>query len=371
MTKFRAALTALLLLGTTLGCVTSLERGEALYRSGDRRAALETWRGISQHQPRYAAAQKRIAEVENELAQLVLRYEQQARYFEKKGRLAESILSYRLALTLTPDKASLLERAQTLSRVLATEKQKTRAAWQAAFDKRELSPARTRLAELRRLDPFDPGLELTEREFQAALSDAVAKNLASGKRSFASGHYTRAETAFRSVLQLDPKNESAQGYLSYIATIRSAAKTANHRPASFAAPELEASDEEIRAEGFHQNALAAMHAGNLFQAIDYDLRALEANPTHEKARTHLAKIRTANQHQAAQLTEDGRAAFQQEDLESALELWRNALRITPDDARLHEFIARAERMLANLDQLRDEPPKVSTPKRGLRPRENK
>ena len=66
--KARAA--ALALLGIW-GCVTQLDQGEEIYRTGDRRGALEFWRTVPADDPRYAETQQRIGEVEAEFAELV------------------------------------------------------------------------------------------------------------------------------------------------------------------------------------------------------------------------------------------------------------------------------------------------------------
>ena len=86
--------------------------------------------------------------------------------------------------------------------------------------------------------------------------------------------------AFEAVLELDPDNESARGYLSYIATIQHESEAAGQEPAAFEAPKTFASDAQIRAEGFYQNALAAERKGEFYAAIRHDLRALEADPEH-------------------------------------------------------------------------------------------
>jgi len=93
----------LLLAGLGVGCTTPLELGERRYREGDRRAALEIWRDVGSDNPYHDEARQRIAQVENEFEQLVLRYKKRGRYYEQRGRLAESILNYRLALELQTD----------------------------------------------------------------------------------------------------------------------------------------------------------------------------------------------------------------------------------------------------------------------------
>jgi tetratricopeptide (TPR) repeat protein len=154
---------------------------------------------------------------------------------------------------------------------------------------------------------------------------------------------------------LDPDNESAHGYLSYIDTIQRESGRSGEQPAAFEASELFASDAEIRAEGFYQNALAAERAGDPYAAIRHDLRALAASGDHEASRGHLAGLRRRLRPRVPLLIESGRSAFREEDLQSALELWRRALLIDPENERARAYIARAERQLDNLKRLRAEP----------------
>jgi Flp pilus assembly protein TadD len=56
------------------------------------------------------------------------------------------------------------------------------------------------------------------------------------------------------------------------------------------------------------------------------------------------------------LYEQGKRYFQDEDLEKALVVWRNALLIAPDDARTKENIDRAERILSRLEEIQTRGP---------------
>ena len=156
------------------------------------------------------------------------------------------------------------------------------------------------------------------------------------------------------MLALDPEDESARGYLSYIATIRSAGNRAGAPPSAFD-PAAFATEAGIRAEGFHQNSLAAEREGDLYGAIRQELLALEVDPGHAAAREHLASVRLRLAPQIERLIDAGRGAFRNEDLYSALEAWRQALLIDPENERTRAYVARAERQLQNLERLRAEP----------------
>jgi len=357
-------LSAALVLGLVanlLSCTTPLEVGERHYRDGDRLAALETWRSIDEDSFYFAAAQRRIMEVEGEFQQLVVRHKQRARYYENKDRLAEAILNWRIAAKLDPGDADALTRAQQLSRQLATRKSAAQQRFDESFAQRDFPKARTSLEELRTLDPFDPALTSDEARFEGAIRGEVEAKLAAGRQQFSSGAYAAAERSFRDVLVLDPNNEKAQGYLSYIAsaqeragsTTASSARTGS-TTARRAAKGPEATDNEIRAEGFHQNALAAERRGDPYLAIRQELRALDADPQHEAARENLARLRTSLAPEIETLIESGRSSFRQEDLQAALDQWRRALLIDPGNERAKSYAARAEKLLENLEQLRSD-----------------
>ncbi len=352
MKRIACALLAL----SWVGCGTPLAAGERLYREGDRLAALETWRAIPEDDTGHEKALERIAVVEEEFHQLVVRYKQRARYFEERGRLAESILDYRLALELQPDDSATLDHVQRLARIRADRKIRLASSYREAFAGSDLASARDILAELRRIDAFDPQLETEERRLEEALREELMLRLNHGRIRLAAGNHAAAQQAFHAVLELDAENESALGYLSFISTIRRESERSGEGVASFDLPlEGFATDAEIRAEGFYQNAAAAERAGDVFAAIRHDQRALRANPGHEAAKHHLDLLRVRLTDEVDHLIESGRSAFRAEDLQSALDLWRRALLIDPDNERAQAYIHRAERHLANLEQLRAEP----------------
>ncbi len=337
------------------GCNTRLATGERLYRDGDRLAALETWRMITEDSPAYPRALDRTRMVEEEFQQLVVRYKQRGRYFEERERLSESILNYRLALKLQPDDSETLDRVQELARRVRAEKQELRAQYRANFESGALAKAGEQLARLRKLDPFDPVLEADDRELRTALRESVSRLLASGRRRFSDGNHTAARTWFNRVLEIDPDNESARGYLSFIDAIRRESDRTGTQPAAFDAPAAYTSEAEVRAEGFYQNALAAERSGSLYGAIRLDVQALDASPHHAGALRQLAEIRSTLAGRVDPLIEAGRTQFMNEDLQSALDSWRRALLIDPKSERAKAYAARAERHLANLERLRSEP----------------
>ncbi|MBM4383171.1 MAG: hypothetical protein FJ091_07340 [Deltaproteobacteria bacterium] len=364
---------SLLFACAAFACTTPLEQGERAYQRGDRERAIETWRAIDSAELDYPSAQGRIEAVADERSQLVARYTQRARYFEERGRLAEAVLDYRLAMRLEPSDAALLAHVQELSRRLATSREEGLVQFRAAFARDDLAAARVHVARLRILDAFSPEIADEQRRLAAALASRIDASLARGRDGFAAGRYASAERAFRAVLELDPQNESARGYLAYIERERAATPDAEVAAATDPDPEDLApspraarprnSEAEIRADGFLQNALASEAAGDAIQAIRYDLAALDADARHAGARSHLASLRRALAPQVPMLIAAGRRHFQDEDLSAALEQWERALLIEPGNAEAREHAQRAQKLLDRLEELRAAPlPPVSAPR---------
>jgi tetratricopeptide (TPR) repeat protein len=350
-------LAAALLAATVFGCTTPFELGERRYREGEPLAALAIWRGMDDDEFEYDAAQRRIAEVEQEFEQLVRYYKKRAIYYEERERLAESVLNYRLALKLQQEDRATLAHVQGLVRRLASEREAKRQEMRDAFGRGDLAAAHAALERLRLLDPFSPETTNDARQLETALATEIERRLARGRRGFSSGDHVAAEQAFRSALELDPSNETAQGYLSFIERIRAQEReVAAARSGSSPEPrEVRASDVEIRAEGLFRNALAAEQKNEPFDSIRWDIRALRADPQHVRARRHLEGLRARMRPEVPGLIESGRRKFQQEDLQAALDLWRRALLIDPANAEALEYAARAEQLLENLDRLRGAP----------------
>jgi tetratricopeptide (TPR) repeat protein len=81
---------------------------------------------------------------------------------------------------------------------------------------------------------------------------------------------------------------------------------------------------------------------------------IEAELREEWSRRR-ARIRAEYAGEVQNLVEAGRVAFRDEQLETALDLWRRALLLDPDNERILAYIARVERQLDNLERLRSGP----------------
>jgi tetratricopeptide (TPR) repeat protein len=343
----RTAAVAAALLGV-VACVGPLERGEALYRQGDLRGAVEIWRSIPASSPQYAPSRARLAEVDPEFERRLRRYEKRATFFESQERLAEAILYYRLAHRLDPERHALLDRVQELARLLARRSEEERAALEAAMREGRLHDAREHAELLATLDPFDPSAQIEVRQARAAVGAEVLHHIEAGQRAYAAGDLDRAQAEFRSVLALDPSDQVALGHLAYLRRL----DDLEPEPARLVAiPSRAASREEILAEGHYRAGRRAAAAGDPFRALVEYANALRVNSGHADARAALERQRAELRPRVDDLYQQGKRYFQDEDLHNALRVWRQVLLIDPANERTRENVERAERILSRLEEI--------------------
>lgn len=298
----RAAALALLALG---GCATPLEQGEALYRQGDARGALEVWRAVPEDDTDGVEVAQRISQVEAEFVGRARGYEESAAQREREGRLAEALLDHRLALALEPEDATGWAHVEQLAREFAARKAELTAEYRGLRAAGDLQGAQVALVRLRTLDPFEPEFEIEERQLQAELlQERVRRKAELGeeyRRQLALGDLQAARASLLELRALDPFDTE----------------------------------------------------------LDIEERQLDAGLALQsrKDRVH---ARGPNEEEVEQLIEAGRTAFAEERLETALVLWRQARRIDPQNERVRAYIEHAERELQRLEALR-ELPDVSAP----------
>jgi tetratricopeptide (TPR) repeat protein len=327
-----------------------------LYSQGDIAGALGVWRDITPTSGDYARAQARLETIGSERASSLARYEKRAEFFEDEGRLAEAVLYYRLALKLDPDRPQTLARTQSLYRELREKETEERATLAAALAAGSLRDANETAERLLRINPFDPAIQIELRQVRAETGAQVLRFLEDGKRAYALGDRGSASIAFEHVLELDAENDAALGYLSYIKRYdqedaERAVRVERRRPRAGAPPPPTVSSEEILAEGRFRTGQQAEETGDPYRAIrEYDA-ALRIYARHAGAKRRLTALRAELSPRVPTLYEQGKRYFQDEDLEKALVVWRNALLIAPDDPRTKENIDRAERILSRLEEI--------------------
>jgi len=342
-------LTVALLATWTFGCITPYEAGSNLYREGDLRGALDTWKEIGPNETDYRVAREQIEVVEAEFGRLLRRYEKRGEFYESEGRLAEALLSYRLALKLDPEQTALLRRVQRLVRQLDETEREALDRMRARLAAGELRLAGDDARELERLNPFSPRLQVDIRQVRAALGEKIFEYLEAGKASYRRSP-DLAKRKFQQVLELDPGNEAARGYLSYIAD-RAQPKGPSKLNDDTRAALPELTDAQIIAEGHFSSARQAERDGDPFRAlVQYD-EALRINPKHPRAGIARKDLRERLLPRIDELEARAKQYFQDEDLQNAVLTWRQVLLIQPKRESAAYNLARAERMLARLEEI--------------------
>ena len=344
--QLATTLPALLCLVALLACTGPLQRGENLYRQGDLAGAREAWRTIPPGHGEYREARRRLELADSEFDRALLRYEKQAEFFESESRLAEAVLYYRLILKLDPSRDAVLERTQELVRELAAQEAREKAGLEAALRAEDLELASRHATALARLNPFDPGLQSDVRQVRAGIGERVQTHLERGKTAYATGQREAARREFLTVLVLDPRNETALGYLSYIHRFEELEANEQVPP-----PPSAISRKDILAEGHYRSAREAEASGEPFWAIAEYEAALSVDAGHHASQRDLNALRSRLQPQVPELYDLGKRYFQEEDLHNALRAWRRVLLIDPGNERTREHVDRAERMLARLEEI--------------------
>jgi len=272
---------ASLLLG---GCTTPVERAERLYRQGDLRGAVELWKSVPEGRRGHAEAQARLRVAQEEFERTLRRYEMRGHFYAVRGRLAEALLHYRLALKLDPARAPTLSQIQQIVRDLDAQTRTGREGLGQAMAHGDLATASEQIRALEKLDPFDPALRLELDQARATVGARAQRYLQAGKGRYAQGDLERAEREFTRVLELEPDNESALGYLSFIRLTRQ-----KRLPADLTA--ISPSEQQILAEGHFRRALQSEKDGNPFTAIQQYTQALQISPAHARAERRLSLLR--------------------------------------------------------------------------------
>ena len=191
-------------------------------------------------------------------------------------------------------------------------------------------------------DGLAPRIAAVEQEIEARVQRYIA-NAQSLERE---GRIAEALLDYRLALELRPDDAVNLAHIQQLARDAIAQRAA-----------LLEAYREVRARGDYAAAEPALEKLRrldpfepTYQSEELRLRAVIA----EDRRARRERARAARAAQVESLVEAGRAAFGDEQLETALDLWRRALLIDPENERIQAYIARAERQLETLEQLRAE-----------------
>jgi tetratricopeptide (TPR) repeat protein len=181
---------------------------------------------------------------------------------------------------------------------------------------------------------------------EAELATRVQRYIANARELEREGRLAEALLDYRLALELTPDDAANLAHIQQLARDAVAQRTA----LLDAYREVRARGDLAAAEPALEKLLRLDPFEPAYQSEELRLRALIA----DERRARRERARAARAAQVESLVEAGRAAFGDEKLETALDLWRRALLIDPENERIQAYIARAERQLETLEQLRAE-----------------
>lgn len=152
---------------------------------------------------------------------------------------------------------------------------------------------------------------------------------------------------YRLALELQPDDEANLAHVQELARTLSAQKRALRA-------EYERDTKRGDLEAARESLARLRRLDPFDPEFEIEERQLQAALAAEWQRRR-ARIRAELSEEVEGMIEAGRAAFRDEQLETALALWQRALMIDPDNERIQAYIARAERQLENLERLRAAP----------------
>jgi tetratricopeptide (TPR) repeat protein len=163
----------------------------------------------------------------------------------------------------------------------------------------------------------------------------------------AEGRIAEAILDYRLALELEPDDASTLAHVQRLARDELVQKA-----------QLQAEYEKLREKNDLEAAAVSLEKLRALDPFDptYETEQLDLKAaTREKWRKRQVRYRKRLAGEAESLIEQGRAAFRDEKLDEALDSWRRALLLDPENERVQAYIARAERQLESLERLRSTP----------------
>lgn len=243
-------------------------------------------------------------------------------YYSQKN-YSKSIEAFQQALALNGDYADAqqyLEKAQTEkleqdAQVAGLLEESRRLA-----QRREFVAAYQRYQEALALDPNNTTAIEQSRQLEDKVKAYVIEKLQAGEKAFQRGSYEQAAEAFRQVLALSPRDETAQNYLQRI-------NQQNRQ----------------RSDEIYRRGLEYFGAKDYDRALTAFEEALAVDRKHALARQK--RQETLSQIGIAQLLERGKAFYQQNQFMQAMEVFNQVLEKDPGNAVSLRYIEDCQNQL--------------------------
>lgn len=236
-------------------------------------------------------------------------------YYSQKN-YAKSIEAFQRALALNADYADAqqyLEKAQKENLEKESEVTRLLADSERLVLRQDFVAAFQRYQEVLALDPNNTTALEQSRQLEDKVKAYVAGKLLSGEKAYQRGNYEQAAAAFRQVLAILPREETAQNYLQRIDQ-----------------------QNRQRSDEFYRRGLEHFDAKDYDRALTAFEEALAVDRNHAQARQKRSE--TLSQIGITQLLERGKAFYQQDQFMQAMEVFNQVLEKDPGNAVSQRYI---------------------------------
>jgi len=323
------------------------EQGASLFQKGEILEAIKVWEKVGVNDPGHEQASLMISMANSILNELVSVHLQYGATLEKEGRLAEAWQEYHRAALLDTRREDAREKMKQVEQILSP---LVGYHLRQGLDLELAGKIREALQEFRLVQTFDPDNEKARESIarlQERLDSQAETHYSAGVEHFRKGYLRRARTEMMAALELKPGHAGAKSYLEAIERRLSEGEgetgvSPNEPPAT-----LRLKERKWRLQRLMGN-------GDWLEARREARTLVELDPHDQEARRWLSLCRSRCQEKADYLFQQGIRHFQEEDLEAAIEAWRQVLLFEEDHRKAKEYLERASVMREKIRRIRQE-----------------
>ncbi len=250
----------------------------------------------------------------------------EARTLEEAGQLKDAIAIYREIAASDPNNVVARQRLRAAERKLETIVQSEIRAGDSLKALQNYERARSSYERALALDPSNSAVQFRLDSLSVILKDDLAAALERADSYLARGRYSQAEQGYQSVLRRDPNNARAR---EGIAALR-----------------------RIENQRLFEEGKSAYDERQFEQALPIFEGVLRQDPRHVEARRYLTLTREALKPVVEAHFRAGLQHYLIEHYQEALDEWRKALRIDPENEAILGYAERAEEKIKALEELK-------------------
>lgn len=250
----------------------------------------------------------------------------EARALEARGNIPDAIAIYRQIAASDPYNTLARERLAAAERKLDSAVLTEVRAGDSLKAVRDYDGARAAYERALAMDPSSPAVQFRLDSLGMSLKEDLNATLARADTHLSKGRQAQAERDYENVLRRDPGNARAREGLS---TIR-----------------------RLQNQQLFESGKAAYEERRYDQALPIFETVLQQDPRHSEAKRYLAMTREALKPVVETHFRNGLQHYLTEEYKEALDDWKKALRIDPENEAILGYAQRAEEKIRALEELK-------------------